>query len=222
MSESAPFESLFPPHFSILVMGPPGVGKFEWLVGLARSYLERDERVVFITLDLHPREVRERARTLGLELAKYEGTTFLFVDCYSAGASDKLEEPSKKIYTVSSYSNLEGLGMAIAKAAQDLKPPVRCMFYTVSALFLHNSAQAIAKFFQIVTSRVKTNMGFIAYAAHDGVHDPLTMNLLRSLVDGVIELRFTETMDREARAHHLRGIPVKAEWRPFPIPGVAA
>jgi len=207
---------LFPSHFSLLVSGPPGVGKFEWIAGLARAYLERGERVVFVTLDMHPREVRERARAVGLDLGKYEGTGFLFVDSYSATASEKPEDAGgKKVYSVASYSNLEGLGMAISKAAVDLKPPIRVVFYTISTLFLHNPPAAIGKFFQIVTNRVKTNIGFIAYAVHEGVHDPLTMNLLRSLVDGVVELRFNDAMDREVRAHHLRGISLKSEWRPF-------
>ena len=192
------------------------MGKFEWMTGVVRAYLAKGEKVVFVTLDMHPREVRERAEALGIDLARHEGGAFVFVDCYSASASERIEEPTgKKMYSVSSYSNLEGLGMAIAKAATDLRPPVRIFFYTISTLFLHNSAQAIAKFYQIVTNRVKTNMGFIAYAVQEGVHDPLTTNTLRSLVDGVVEMRFSDSMDREIRAHHLRGIPTKPEWKSF-------
>src|SRR3989442_1109504 len=88
-------------------------------------------------------------------------------------------------------------------------------FPTNSTLFLHNSTQAIAKFFQIVTSRAKTNLGFILYAVHEGVHEPMTMNLLRSLVDGVVEMRYTDTMEREIRVHHMRGYQVDAAWHPF-------
>jgi len=82
-------------------------------------------------------------------------------------------------------------------------------------LFLHNSTQAISKFFQIVTSRSKTNLGFILYGVQEGVHEPLTMNLLRSLVDGVVEMRFTDSMDREIRVHHMRGYRVDAAWHSF-------
>jgi KaiC/GvpD/RAD55 family RecA-like ATPase len=105
--------------------------------------------------------------------------------------------------------------MAMSKAGQELGTPVRIYFYTISTLFLHNSPQAIAKFFQIVTSRAKSNLGFILYAVHEGVHETMTMNLLRSLVDGVIEMRFTDSMDREIRVHHMRGYAVDAAWRRF-------
>ena len=203
----------FPTNYSILVSGPPGVGKLEYLLGLTKRFLDGGERVCFVTLDLHPDEVRIRAAGVGLDLGAVEGTSFAFVDCYSASASEHLDaNPSKKVYSVSSFSNLEGIGMAISKESHDLKTPVRIVFYTVSTLFLHNSPQAIAKFIKIITSRVKTNIGFIAYAMHDGVHDPNTTVLLRSLVDGVVEIRFTEDLAREVRAHHMRGLPVKPVW----------
>ena len=216
-----PANGTFPVYYSVLVSGPPGVGKLEYLLGLARDFLAAGERVVFVALDLHPDEVRARAATAGLDLGPLEGSSFAFVDCYSATASERLEPAStKKVYAVSSYSNLEGIGMAISRAAHDLKPPVRVLFYTVSTLFLHNSAQAISKFIQIITSRVKTNVGFIGYAMHEGVHEVHTTNLLRSLVDGVVEMRFTEALSREMRFHHMRGLRVDPAWKPLPEDGV--
>ncbi len=209
-------ELRYPTNYAVLLAGPPGVGKFEYMIAQAHEALRAGERVVFVTLDLHPNEVRARAKALHADLDAYEGRTFAFVDCYSATASDRPEpQPGKKTFVVSSFSNLEGIGMAMSKAAQELGTPVRIYFYTISTLFLHNSTQAIAKFFQIVTSRAKMNMGFILYAVQEGVHETMTMNLLRSLVDGVVEMRFTEAMDREVRVHHMRGFHVASTWRPF-------
>jgi KaiC/GvpD/RAD55 family RecA-like ATPase len=208
-----PAIGLFPTNYSVLLTGPPGVGKFEYFLELVKQGLEQRKRIVFVTLDIHPSEVRERAKVLNLNLEDFEERTFIFVDCYSAMSSDKMDRnPQKKMYQVSSFSNLEGIGMAIAKASNELKTPVMIFFYTVSTLFLHNSQQAIAKFMQIVTSRVKTSLGFIGYAVHDGVHDQMTMNLLRSLVDGVIEARFNEDLGREVRIHHMRGLQVGTSW----------
>ncbi len=196
--------------------GPPGVGKFEYLIARIREDLRGGERVVFVSLDLHPNEIRARAKSLQLDLEPVEGKLFVFVDCYSATSSERPEAlAGKKTFLVSSFSNLEGIGMAMGKAAQELGTPVRIYFYTVSTLFLHNSPQAISKFFQIVTSRAKTNLGFIGYAIQEGVHEPMTMNLLRSLVDGVVEMRFTDEMAREIRIHHMRGFHVDPVWRPF-------
>ncbi len=206
----------YPANYSVLLAGPPGVGKFEYSLELARHWLGRGDRLVTVTLDLAPDEIRTRARQMGLDLESYEGNAFAFVDVYSASASERMDvAPQKRVFTVASFSNLEGIGMAISKAAHELRPPVRILFYTISTLFLHNSAAAIAKFFQIITSRVKTNTGFILYAVHEGVHDTMTMNLLRSLVDGVVEMRFNEAMDREVRVHHMRGYATRPVWEPF-------
>ncbi len=209
-------EERFPTNYSVLLAGPPGVGKFEYLLARIREDLRLGEKVAFVTLDMSPAEIRSRAKALHVDLAAHEGKSFIFVDCYSATSSDRPEATAgKKTFLVSSFSNLEGIGMAMSKAGQELGTPVRIYFYTISTLFLHNSTQAIAKFFQIVTSRAKSNLGFILYAVHEGVHEPLTMNLLRSLVDGVIEMRFTDSMEREIRVHHMRGYTVDSAWRRF-------
>lgn len=218
----ASVQERLPTHYSILLAGPPGVGKFEYTIAQVREALRAGDRVVFVTLDLSPAEIRSRAKALRLDLEPAEGKSFVFVDCYSTTASERPEAPptAKKTYVVSSFSNLEGIGMSMSKAAQELGTPVRIYLYTISTLFLHNSTQAIAKFFQIVTSRVKTNMGFIQYAVHEGVHEFITMNLLRSLVDGVVEMRFTDGMEREVRNHHMRSLATDSSWHPFTqLPG---
>jgi KaiC/GvpD/RAD55 family RecA-like ATPase len=198
------------------VTGPPGVGKFEFLLDLARTWVDAGERVVFVSLDLSPAEVRVRGLALGLRMEEAEPDRFLFVDGYSANGPAPTEpRTDRRTFTVSSYANLEGIGMTLQKAAVEVGPPARILFYTLSTLFLHNSSPAIAKFLQIITSRVKTSLGFIAYAVHEGVHEPTTMSLLRSLTDGVVELRFTPAMEREVRVHHLRGRWVDPGWRPF-------
>src|SRR5881296_1497391 len=120
-------EDRLPANYSMLLSGPPGVGKFEYLVARIREDLRSGERVVFVTLDMPPNEIRARAKALHLDLDTAEGKTFVFVDCYSATSSERPPETTagKKTFLVSSFSNLEGIGMAMSKAGQEIGTPVR-------------------------------------------------------------------------------------------------
>lgn len=207
------FVDLFPDYCSLLLSGPPGVGKLDYLLGALRSYLEAGASVLFVCVDVGPREVASYFRRAGEDISAHEGKQLIFVDCFTPSVSGD-SGGGVGVLPVSSFSNLEGIGMAIAKGAERLGPPVKILFYTVSTLFLHNSSQSLSKFFQIVSSRVKTQMGMILYAAHEGVHDERQERLQRSLVDGVVEMRFNEEMQREIRLHHLRGHQVEPRWQP--------
>jgi KaiC/GvpD/RAD55 family RecA-like ATPase len=206
----------FPTHYAVLVEGPPGVGKLDYVVVQMRDALSIDERVVFVALDIHPDELRLRSSALGLDLGDYEGRSFAFVDCYGPAVEGRVERADGgTVFRVSSYSNLEGLDMAIHKAAAALGEPVRIFVYSASTLFLHNGTQAITKFLQLLTARVKTGLGFILYVVQDGVHDSVTTNILRSFTDGVVEMRFDDKMQRELRTHHMRGYRVLPVWHKF-------
>ena len=71
-------EDRLPANYSMLLSGPPGVGKFEYLVARIREDLRSGERVVFVTLDMPPNEIRARAKALHLDLDTAEGKTFVF------------------------------------------------------------------------------------------------------------------------------------------------
>ncbi|MFQ6128250.1 MAG: RAD55 family ATPase [Thermoplasmata archaeon] len=207
-----------PEKFALLLTGPPGVGKMEFCLELSRYYIEKDENVIFVTVDAHPQSIRQRATDFGLIIERVEGTQFVFVDCYSAiVGQEAMETPTRSILYVNSLSNIEQIGMNIMRASDWLGSQTKVIFYSVSPLFLHNSMQSMAKFFQIVSSTIRTKYGFILFVVHEGVHDESTSNTLKMLVDGVMEMRFEEDLKREIRVHHMRGLSVDTKWIPFEI-----
>ncbi|MFQ6128083.1 MAG: RAD55 family ATPase [Thermoplasmata archaeon] len=208
----------FPSNSSALLLGPPGVGKFEFSIDYVVDILQNKGRIVFVAVDLHPVEIRRWIMRYGADVPKCEGKNFLFVDCYSHSVDDSqnLYEDTKTL-KVNSLSNIESIGMNISKAAERLGKPVRIVFYTLSTLFLYNPPQAMAKFFQMISSRVKTEYGFILYVLHEGVHDDRTVRLLESLVDGVVQMRFDDDLRREWRIHHYRGKRYDPHWVRFDV-----
>ncbi len=217
-----PFVDLFPDYCSLLLSGPPGVGKLDYLLGALGSYLEGEGKVLFVCVDVGPREVLSYAKRAGEDLASHQGRRLVFVDCFTPSISEDAGPREEGVFPVSSFSNLEGIGMAMAKATESLGPPVKILFYTISTLFLHNSPQSLSKFLQIISSRVKTQMGTVLYASHEGVHEQRQESLQRSLVDGVVEMRFHEDVQREVRLHHLRGSRVDPRWQPWGLGTEAA
>lgn len=213
MIESVPINS------AALLIGPPGVGKFEFCIDAVGEALQKNERLVFVTVDVHPVEIRRWIRRYGASLDEQEGKRFFFVDCYSSsvGREGVEDDYGENVFHVGSLSNIEGIGMSIAKAADELVKPVKVVFYTLSTLFLYNPPQTMAKFFQMISSKIRTDYGFILYVLHQGVHDVRTVNLLESLVDGVIEMRFNNNLQRELRIHHYRGMKTSPEWTRFDV-----
>ncbi|MFQ5884350.1 MAG: RAD55 family ATPase [Thermoplasmata archaeon] len=207
-----------PEKFALLLAGPPGVGKMEFCLELSKHFMENDETVIFVTVDAHPETVRQRAASNGLVIERVEGSRFVFVDCFSAIVGQQaMETPTRSILFVNSLSNIEQIGMNIMRASDWMGPHTKVIFYSISPLFLHNSMQSMTKFFQIVSSTVRTKYGFILFVVHEGVHEESTANTLKMLVDGVVEMRFREDLKREIRVHHMRGVDVDTKWIPFEI-----
>ncbi len=203
---------------AVLLFGPSGVGKLPYCVDLAKEFLEEGENVIFVTVEAHPDDLRAAFERSGFSLDGYEGEKLVFVDCYSSIAGrEPCSDPIKKCLHVSSLSNLEQIGMNITKAAEWLGPPTRVFFHSFSPLFFHNSPQALAKFFQIISAQIRSKYGFAAYALHEGVHDSTTVHTLRMFVDGVVEMRFNENLRREMRIHHMKGLEVNGRWISFQV-----
>lgn len=208
-------KELFPPNYTVLLYGPPGVGKFEYCLDLICYYLKKGEKVVYVTTEDSPDVIKKRALSYGYDLEKYENKTLIFIDCYSWSVGAQYE----KGLNISSAANISEINVSLEKAVNTLKKPVRIFFQSLSSLFLHNSPNIMTKFFQGLNTRAKMDYGFILCTLQEGVHDPQVVNTFVYITDGFLEMKFFDEhgLKRQMRAHHLKGIDYTTEWIEFEL-----
>ncbi|NOZ77306.1 MAG: hypothetical protein GXO65_06520 [Euryarchaeota archaeon] len=212
---SEPKHVEFPGRYAALLIGPPGIGKYEYFLDLVKIYLEKGEKVIFVTTEKAPEDIKARLQEEGFDLDRYEGTDFIFVDIYSYSSGTKYE----KGLHVDNPANLNLISININKALEKVGKPARIFFDSLSTLFLHASEGEIKKFFGTLNSRVKKDNGFILYSLQDEMHDDQTVITLKHLVDAVLEMRFDEgpPLKRQFRVHHAKGLKTTPVWQSFEI-----
>ncbi len=207
----------FPDNYTVLLSGPPGIGKFEYCLDLVRDYISRGEKVIYLTTERSPSEIMDQASAIGFDMSEYEDNSLVFIDGFSWSVGSRYD----KGFSIDNPANLNEFNITLEKAVSKLGKPVKIFFDTLSPLFLHNPADNITKAFQVLASRAKTDYGFLLATLQEGVHDPQTVNTLIFLVDGYLQMKFDEegSLERKLRVHHLRGLKSEPDWRTFEIGG---
>jgi KaiC/GvpD/RAD55 family RecA-like ATPase len=201
---------------SVLILGSPGVGLLEFQMGMVKEYLEAGEPVVFVTIDLLPRDLLSVMGRFGISL-DHLGNGLHIIDYHSSllGGSD--EQDAFERGKVRRIHDLEGIMFNVATIHQEVARPLRIFVHTLSTLFLYNQPNVVLKFFQISTSRIRSEYGTVFVSVYDDVHDERSVNHLMALADGTVELRFDPELNRMLRVRHMRGMSAPARWIPFEI-----
>ena len=209
-------EDNLPENYSLFLVGPPGVGKFEYCVDKLKNFLKNDNKVIYITTETSIDDIVENAQTFDLDLEVYSKEQLRLIDCYSWPS----EMLSDKTIRIDNFSNLNEISVNIEEAAVSLGgEPIKIIFNSLSPLFLYNDTTAISRFVQNLTARAKMDYGYIFYTLQEGVHDPQTINMVTYFVDGLLEMKYDEVglgLSRLFRVHHLKGIHHHTEWVEYP------
>ncbi len=205
----------FPKNYTALLTGPPGVGKYEYCLNLMKEYLKKGESIVYITTERSPQEIKDKLREDGFDLDTYEASQFLFIDIYSYSTGMKYD----KGLHIDNPANLNLINIHLAKAAGMIGKPMRIFFDSLSTLFLHAPVGEIKKFVGVLSSRAKTEYGFVLYTLQEEMHDEQTVMALRAMADAVLEMEFEEgpPLKRKFRVKHAKGMKTTPTWYLFDI-----
>ncbi len=208
-------DEVFPKNYSVILLGSPGVGKSEYCLHLAKGYLKNDEKVVYVTTEKSPAEVRKRMKELGVDLGVYEGESFLFIDVFTRSTGPK----DDKVLHVDNPANLNLVSVRLSEAMDQLGKPARIIFDSLSTFFLHASESEIRRFFESINTKVKMDYGFALYTLQEEMHEKKIVIALKSLVDAVLEMKMEEapSLKKKFRVLYAKGISYSQDWVEFHV-----
>lgn len=175
----------FPHNSSILVVGPPGVGKSTFLNQFMFDGLSQGEKGVYLTLDDSPSEVRQDASYFGWSFDEYEGD-FVFIDGYSWREGEDVDGR----FAIQGPSDLNQMNMTLADAMSEVgQGSKRMVMDSVSTLVLYTDPNSAVKFLQVVGAKSKASDGCLLMTLEEGVHDEKTISTLNYVADGMIRMK---------------------------------
>lgn len=204
---------MLPRNYSVLVVGSPSAGMFEFCCFLTATYLKGGESVVYVEADTYPDQAWRQLYRFGVDVRAEEREGKLaIVDCYSTGA---FKRPLRDTIVVGDVTDL---GQILTRIGDGINKvgglPVRVIFNSITPLFLKNEPKQVAWFFRELSSRVTLN-GILTTTVHREILEDKDVATLTSIVDGVIELMVNGDFRRHIRIKHMRGVNVNPKWVPF-------
>ena len=205
-----PVDDLDPGTF--LLSAPAMSGKYDLLLSLTVEGIEAGDGCLFVSTNEDADDVIGDVETrLG-----HHPENFRLVDSVTerqGGGS----HPADLVEYVSSPADLTGLGIAVSEQLRRIVESdaerTRVAFYSLSTLLMYAELETVFRFLHVLTGRVDSIDGLGVFAIDPSTHEESTVNTLKQLFDGMIELR-EGSGGREIRIVGVEDAPT--EWAPLP------
>jgi KaiC/GvpD/RAD55 family RecA-like ATPase len=201
---------MFPERYSVLVVGQPDAGIFDFCAYLASFYLRSGQNVVMAETDTSKAFLRRQLRSFGAKHEEYEDSSLTVIDCFSEPSSlgnrDQYCSPS----------DLPELLEKMKTAQESMSEPVRIIFDSLSSLSIY-SEQKKVKDFLLRLSDISKRRGSLTATLHEGMHSKDQIKGFSDLCDGLIEMRVDSKMKKYVRMSRMGGMETEPKWVLFDV-----
>jgi len=192
----------YPDKSTILVVGPPGIGKEALGYWFTHSGLVQNDFCLYVTR-LSVKEVLQDEKGFGVDTQQR-----VPLWCASDGGQIKYD-----------VSDLAGLSFNIKETLkQNSGRRVRIVIDAVSSLLMLNQPETIYRFLTQLFADVKQYDAVLLATLEEGMHRPEVLAAMQQLFDGVVELRLYEEGLRVLpllRIRKMRGVPPQPGYYNF-------
>ncbi|NHN47348.1 recombinase RecA [Halostella sp. JP-L12] len=178
------------PGTNLLVTGPPLTGKRRIALQILASGTERgDGAIVVSTKDSADKLIDEYEDLVG----SVEGKPVGVVDCVTKQRGVGNAENTSQVKYASSPVDMTGIGIQLSEFLQEFYETRnvkrnRVLLHSVSTLLMYSNLQTVFRFLHVFTGRVQSADGLGLYVIDSTAHEQQTLNTLKQLFDGVIEV----------------------------------
>ncbi|WP_135820122.1 RAD55 family ATPase [Halostella litorea] len=178
------------PGTNLLVSGPPMTGKRRIATEiLAEGSKQGDGAIVVTTKDSADKLVTEYERLV----PELDDAPFGVVDCVTKQRGVGNAENTSRVKYASSPVDMTGLGIQLSEFLQEFYETRsiqrnRVLLHSVSTLLMYSNVQTVFRFLHVFTGRVQSAEALGLYVLDSTAHEEQTLNTLKQLFDGVIEV----------------------------------
>ena len=211
VADSLPADEL--PEGSYLLTGPAMSGKYELMLDFLAEGAAAGDALLFVTANESAGPVLEDVEArIG-----HVPERLRVVDCVSERQGTEGRFPAERVEYVSSPADLTGIGIGVSEQLRRFGAEgadgTRICFYSMSTLLMYAELETVFRFLHVLSGRVDSIGALALFALDPTIHAESTVNTLKQLFDGIIEVRL-EGDDPQVR---LVGVPgASDDWVPRP------
>jgi circadian clock protein KaiC len=194
----------YPDKSTVLVVGPPGIGKEALGYWFTRSGLAQGDFCLYVTR-LSVKEVLQDEKGFGIDTQQK-----VPLWCASDGGQIRYD-----------VNDLAGLSFNIKEVLkQNSGRRVRIVVDAISSLLMLNQPDAIYRFLTQLFADIKQYDAVLLATLEEGMHQPQVLAAMQQLFDGVVEMRLYEEGLRVLpllRIRKMRGLPPQPGYFNFSL-----
>jgi KaiC/GvpD/RAD55 family RecA-like ATPase len=174
---------------NVLVAGPPLTGKRRRTLEALASGADRGEGSIVVTSRDDADRVLADIRSL---VADPDDARFGIVDCVTHQQM-RSDEDSQMVKYASSPVDMSGIGITVSEFLDEFSVEAgieqnRVALDSLTPLLVHSGLQTVFRFIHVLTLRIEAADAVGLHVIESTAHDPKTVNTLKQLFDGVIEV----------------------------------
>jgi KaiC/GvpD/RAD55 family RecA-like ATPase len=190
---------------NLLVAGPPMSGKRRLALDILAEGTEHGDGAIIVTTKDSAQKLLEKYAAR----VSIEGQPVGVVDCVAKQQGSGDTEDTDQIKYASSPVDMTGIGIKLSEFLETFYErrglqSNRVLLHSISTLLMYSDLQTVFRFLHVFTGRIQSADALGIYVVDSTAHDTQTMNTLKQLFDGVIEV---ERDDEDEQVVMTAGIP---------------